>query len=217
MSEHINLTGVVGTVPKHVRTTDGLAVTSFRLASTVRRYDRAGNRWVDGDTNWFTVTAFRQLAVNVLESVDRGQPVMVTGRVRIKDWENGEKRGTSVEVMADSVGHDLSWGRASFERVKISSPSGGSASGPPAPGGVPGSSDDESRSVAAAPTRDAAGWAVPGPGSAMSGSAASGPDDPGPEPGADAALEAGAGDSGAGIPDGEVFGAGRGAEDATPF
>lgn len=170
MAEHINLTGVVGTIPKHIRTTEGLAVTSFRLASTVRRYDRGQNRWVDGDTNWFTVTAFRQLAVNVLESVDRGQPVMVTGRVRIKEWENGEKRGTSVEVVADSVGHDLSWGRASFERIKVSAPSEPGSPGPAesgsdsvtGPGGAaPGSGDGGQRATS---ERDASGWAMPGPG-----------------------------------------------------
>src|SRR5665213_575590 len=64
MSDIITLTGIVATLPKAITTGEGLAITSFRLASSQRRFDRAQERWVDGDTNWYTVTAFRQLATN---------------------------------------------------------------------------------------------------------------------------------------------------------
>lgn len=97
----------------------GLAITSFRLASNQRRYDRAKAAWVDGDTNWYTVTSFRQLGTHVASSVHKGERVIVSGRLRIRDWESGEKNGTTIEIDAEAVGHDLTWGRSSFTRSVI--------------------------------------------------------------------------------------------------
>jgi single-strand DNA-binding protein len=123
MPDLLTLTGVVATPPRHVVTNSGLDIVSFRLASAQRRYDKATSKWVDADTNWYTVSAFRQLAQNVLVSIERGQHVVVTGRLRIRSWEAGEKTGISVEVDADAIGHDLSWGTSALTR-SLHSPSG---------------------------------------------------------------------------------------------
>jgi len=37
--------------------------------------------------------------------------------VRIRDWENTDRSGTTVEVEAESVGHDLTWGTAVYTRT----------------------------------------------------------------------------------------------------
>ena len=116
MPDAITLTGLVATLPRHLVTSEGLPITSFRLASTQRRFDRGAQKWIDGETNWYTVTAFRQLALNSNASVEKGQRVIVTGRLKIRDWENGERTGTTIEIEADSIGHDLSWGTAAFTR-----------------------------------------------------------------------------------------------------
>jgi single-strand DNA-binding protein len=116
MTDTITLTGLVATTPRHLVTSEGLPITSFRLASTQRRFDRTESRWVDGDTNWYTITAFRQLAINAAGSVAKGERVIVTGRLRIRDWTAGDKAGTTVEIDADAIGHDLSWGSAVFTR-----------------------------------------------------------------------------------------------------
>jgi single-strand DNA-binding protein len=116
MTDTISLTGLVATTPKHVVTSTGLTVTSFRFASTQRRYDRAEQKWVDGETNWYTVATFRQLATNVNVSLQKGQRVIVTGRLRVRDWATDDKHGTNVEIDADAVGHDLSWGTTVFTR-----------------------------------------------------------------------------------------------------
>ena len=116
MTDTITLTGLVATTPRHLVTSEGLAITSFRLASSLRRFDRATNRWVDGDTNWYTVSAFRALADNCAESINKGDRVIVTGRLRIRDWENTDRSGTTVEVEAEVIGHDLSWGTSSYTR-----------------------------------------------------------------------------------------------------
>lgn len=119
MTDTIALTGLVATTPRHIVTSEGLTITSFRLASNQRRFDRGQNTWVDGDTNWYTVTAFRQLGTHVATSIEKGQRVIVIGRVRIRDWESGEKSGTTIEIDAESIGHDLTWGRATFVRTVV--------------------------------------------------------------------------------------------------
>jgi single-strand DNA-binding protein len=117
MQDNITVTGVVATTPRHVVTPEKLPVTTFRLASTQRRFDRTEQKWVDADTNWFSVATFRQLAVNLVGSIDKGQRVVVSGRLQIKEWNNGEKSGRDVEIVADAIGHDLSWGTSVFTRV----------------------------------------------------------------------------------------------------
>ena len=117
MTDTITLTGLVATTPRHLVTSEGLPITSFRLASTTRRFDRGENQWIDGDTNWYTITAFRQLAANTVQSVSKGQRVIVSGSLRIREWESGERNGTTVEVDADAIGHDLTWGTTAFSRT----------------------------------------------------------------------------------------------------
>ncbi len=116
MSDTITLTGIVASLPKAVTTSEGLAITSFRLASNQRRFDRSQDKWVDGDTNWYTVTTFRQLAANCAVSLNKGDRVLVSGRLKLRDWQAGGKSGTNVDVEADALGHDLSWGTAAFSR-----------------------------------------------------------------------------------------------------
>lgn len=116
MADNITLTGIVATDPRHVVTSEGLAITSFRLASAQRRFDRSQERWVDGDTNWYTVTAFRQLALNSSLSVKKGERVIVTGRLRIREWQNGDRNGVNIDIEADALGHDLAWGSSTFSR-----------------------------------------------------------------------------------------------------
>jgi len=120
MSEQITAVGLVATSPRHLITQDGLPITSYRMACSARRYDRNQSKWVDGETNWFTVTAFRQLAINSSTSIAKGDRVIVQGKMRVRDWENGERSGTAVEIEADSIGHDLSWGTANFNRTVMS-------------------------------------------------------------------------------------------------
>lgn len=119
MTEQITTTGLIATTPRHLVTQDGLPITSFRLASSQRRFDRNQSKWVDGETNWYTVTAFRELAINAAGSLNKGDRILVTGTLRIRDWDNGERAGTSVEVEATAIGHDLTWGSSDFTRTVL--------------------------------------------------------------------------------------------------
>ena len=74
---------------------------------------------MDGETNWFTITSFRQLAINSATSISKGDRIVASGRLKVRDWDNGERSGTSVEIEADCLGPDLSWGTAEFTRTVL--------------------------------------------------------------------------------------------------
>jgi len=116
----VTAAGIIATTPRHIQTEEGLDITSFRLASNRRRYDDELQQWVDVDTNWYTVVAFRALAANAEKSLKKGDRVVVSGRVRIRDWEHDSGSGTSVEVEADALGHDLLWGTTTYSRSALS-------------------------------------------------------------------------------------------------
>ena len=119
MIDTLSVSGIVATTPRHIVTSEGLAIKSFRLASTQRRFDKGQAQWVDIDTNWYTVVAFRQLALNAHTSLNKGDRVVATGRVKVRNWESEDKSGTAIEIEADALGHDLLWGTSSFERNSL--------------------------------------------------------------------------------------------------
>jgi len=95
----------------------GHVFTTFRIATTPFRRTADG-KFVDLDTSFYSVIVFNALAANVAASLHKGQPVVVEGNLSIQQYlgTDGQQR-TSAEIDADHVGHDLSWGRAAFERV----------------------------------------------------------------------------------------------------
>ncbi|MDO4240786.1 single-stranded DNA-binding protein [Micrococcus sp.] len=116
MQDTITIRGFVATDPATRHTASGSAVVGFRLATTERRFDRDAGMWVDAHTNWYSVSAFGQLGANTAQSVKKGNPVIVTGRLRVRDWSTDERSGTSVDVVADAVGLDLGYGSSAFMR-----------------------------------------------------------------------------------------------------
>ncbi|PRI11775.1 single-stranded DNA-binding protein [Leucobacter massiliensis] len=116
MSTPICIVGTVATEPRFSRGNAQVPFCSFRVASTERRFDREQGQWVDGETNWYTITSFRGLAEHALGSFAKGDRVVVSGRLRIRRWSSGEKSGTNVEIEADAFGHDLRWGVSSFTK-----------------------------------------------------------------------------------------------------
>lgn len=131
MSDYVTVSGLVATEPRHLVTQEGLAITSFRLASMHRRFDQARNEWRDEGTNWYSVAAFRTLAKNAAVSIEKGHRVIVAGRLKIREWNAGERSGVSVDVEADSIGHDLLWGSTTFERnVRPSTTTDSDSTGP---------------------------------------------------------------------------------------
>lgn len=116
MTDQLTLTGIVGTQPRQFTTSAGLPITSFRLATAHRVYDRESRSWKDLGSNWYTVACFRSLADHVLASIHKGERVIVTGKLRLKNWSSEGREGVNVDVEADAIGHDLLWGTSIFTR-----------------------------------------------------------------------------------------------------
>jgi single-strand DNA-binding protein len=108
----------------------GQPVATFRVASTPRIMDRQTNEWKDGDSLFLTCNVWRQAAENVAESLQRGMRVIVTGRLKQRNYETkeGEKR-TVFEVEVDDVGPSLRNASAKVNRASRGSGEGGFGGG----------------------------------------------------------------------------------------
>jgi single-strand DNA-binding protein len=92
-------------------------VAHFRVGSTPRWVDRRTGEWVDGTTVWYSVTAWRGLARNCADSLHRGDPVVIHGRLTTRSYVNNNGVEVSdLEVTATFVGHDLNRGRSAFTK-----------------------------------------------------------------------------------------------------
>jgi single-strand DNA-binding protein len=104
--------------------------TLIRIAHTQRRRESDGT-WVDGDTTFIDVICWGLLAENVVESVSKGSPVIVSGRLRSRTVEtvetslgadsntaNSGRTTTYFEIIASAVGPDLSRGATQFRSAK---------------------------------------------------------------------------------------------------
>jgi len=115
---YITVVGRVVADPQSRTTRTGVPFAAFRLASTVRRVNRETGQYEDGGTSFYNVSAFRALGANVANSLKKGEPVVVHGRLRVNQWMRADNsHATSVEIDAYSVGHDLSWGTTELRRV----------------------------------------------------------------------------------------------------
>lgn len=103
----VSVVGYVITEPRVRQTAGGERVASFRVVSTARRFDRENQRWVDGDRFFATVQCWRNLAEAVERDVRKRTGVVVSGRLRTREYETGGEWRTAVEIEATAVGIDL--------------------------------------------------------------------------------------------------------------
>jgi single-strand DNA-binding protein len=88
---------LVATTPRHLITQAGLPITSFRVAHSFTKPSHDGTPEVS-HTNWFTITSFGELATEMAQTISKGNRIDLTGLMYVRDWDNGERAGTSVEI-----------------------------------------------------------------------------------------------------------------------
>lgn len=127
---NITLVGNLTDDPELKFTPSGAAVANFTVASTPRTFDRQTNEWKDGDALFIRCAAWRQLAENVAESLQKGQQVIVTGALKVRNYERQDgSKGTSVEMNVDEIGPSLRFATAKVTRVNRSGGGGGGGFG----------------------------------------------------------------------------------------
>ncbi|HEY6785851.1 MAG TPA: single-stranded DNA-binding protein [Trebonia sp.] len=149
----ITIVGNLVNDPELRFTASGQPVATFRVASTPRLRDNATGEWKDGDSLFLTCNVWRQMAENCAESLQRGMRVIVSGRLRQRNYETqqGEKR-TVYEIEADDVGPSLLRASAKVTRATRAGGDGGFGGGPsgggPSGGGTPGGASPAGGSAA---------------------------------------------------------------------
>lgn len=112
---HIEITGNLTRDPEMRFTPNGIAVCKITVAVTPRKRDSATGNWSDGDPQFWDVTAWRQLAENVSESLMRGDPVTVIGTVDFREWltkptdERDSEKRHQHEITADVISVPLTF------------------------------------------------------------------------------------------------------------
>lgn len=109
--------GNVATAPKRCAEGTPSEGVMFRLAVTTRYFKRDTGTWENRKSEFFNVFARGPQAENVYDSVHVGEPVIVHGRLATSDWvrEDGQA-ATSINLQADNIGHDLTFGTAKWRK-----------------------------------------------------------------------------------------------------
>lgn len=87
--------------PELRSTPNGQSVCSFSLALN-RSYKGADGNWQEA-TDYVDVTAWGALGERVAQYVTKGRPVLVSGRLQSRSWEQDGQKRSKVEVVANDV------------------------------------------------------------------------------------------------------------------
>lgn len=97
---------------------DGTEVVSFLVISNERRFDKQIGDWVDGRKFSVRVKCWRRLATNVYASLQKGDQVMVSGRLRSTEFDEDGKTRYGLELDAFAVGPNLKNAVAHVRKIR---------------------------------------------------------------------------------------------------
>lgn len=107
----------------------GKQIARSAVAYNERKRDADGN-WVDGDTTFFEIVVFDRGAMiaNVTESLAKGTRVVVTGNLRIREYDrkDGEGKGKAVELLVEEIAPSLRFATVEVTKNEKRSGNGGS-------------------------------------------------------------------------------------------
>lgn len=119
-------------------TSNGTPVVNFTIASTAREFDRKAGQMAQGETVYMKCTAWRELAENLVATLNRGMRVVAFGRLHQRKYrpEGGDLERTVMELEVEAIGPELRWATAQVTKVTAARPAGGSPWEPaePTPG-----------------------------------------------------------------------------------
>lgn len=86
--------------PELRQTPSGQSVVSISLA--LNRSYKVGDEWKE-ETSYVDVIAWGNQAEKVSESLSKGSPVLVSGRLQSRSWEQDGQKKSKLEVVANDV------------------------------------------------------------------------------------------------------------------
>lgn len=108
------ITGNVGKVQELRTTRSGKSMLSFSVAST---YKKEGT---EPQTTWVDVLCFDEQADMVSQTLQKGDRVVVTGRLALETYEKKDgSQGSSLRLVADEVGKSLRWSGKGRQQVAV--------------------------------------------------------------------------------------------------
>lgn len=130
MSTQVTLRGRLTRDPEMTYSQSGVAVARFAVVTSRNVKDRQTGEWTETGTTFWECAAFKQLAENVAESLEKGTAVIVQGYAAQDEWETreGEKR-RSMKVTCDDVAASLRFGSAKVTKSNRSGGNGGGGGG----------------------------------------------------------------------------------------
>jgi len=115
----VTLAGYVARDPIYTKVNESIPKVIVRVAWNSRFPDRVTGEWKDSKPSFANVNCWRKMAPNVVMSLRKGQPIVVTGRLQVREYDDKEGRHrTAVDIEADAIGHDLTRGVGVFQRLR---------------------------------------------------------------------------------------------------
>ena len=114
---NVTLIGNLVDAPEMRFTASGAAMCKVRIAVN-RRWKNQAGEWEE-EPHFFTGICWRDLAENVAASFNKGDRVIVHGRMQQRSWETAEgDRRSVVEVAIMDMGPSLRWATAQPQRIR---------------------------------------------------------------------------------------------------
>lgn len=109
---HITVIGNVGRQPEGLKYTTKTAVLNFSIADTRGKDDQK-------KTSWYDIVVFGEQAESVVEHINKGDRIIVSGRLQVEDYEKKDgTKGKRVEIVADEIAKSIRFKRDTLSQVK---------------------------------------------------------------------------------------------------
>jgi single-strand DNA-binding protein len=117
VESRITITGNLTRDPQlRIGSRSGDPFAALAVAVNNRRLDKDTGQWVTTGTTYFDVLCFGACGANALRSFTKGDPVVVHGKFRLREWTSDTGPRVNATIEADSIGPDLTFGTATFSR-----------------------------------------------------------------------------------------------------
>ena len=101
MSFPVTFKARLGADPEITVAANGSTIAKLRVVTNGRRL--VEGEWVDTDTSWWNVTAFGRTAEAAGDQLRKGALVIVTGKIKQREWEKDGVKRTTADVTADDL------------------------------------------------------------------------------------------------------------------